>query len=81
MVLWKPSRPKSLEPPAVASAATPVAPVKPQVTQPAPPKPHKTGLDLDEMGEADSRNSKGFDPYNSGAFNIKDTWSKVNRKK
>jgi hypothetical protein len=83
MAFWKPSSPKSVVPPAVASATEPAEPVKPGMTQSVPSKAHKAGpgvLDETTTDAADPR-KKGFDPYNSGAFNLKDTWSRVNRKK
>ncbi len=80
MAFWKPSRPKLVEP-AVTSATTPVSPIKP-VIQPPPKKPRPDLSVLDETDDeaADTRN-RGFDPYNSGAFNAKDTWQRINRKK
>lgn len=80
MAIWKSSRPKPVEL-AETSAPTPV--VKQVVAPSVPSKKLKTELELlDETGdEAINPKNKGFDPYNSGAFNFKDTWARVDRKK
>lgn len=39
------------------------------------------GLQLADDSNLEVADAKGFDPYNSGAFNFKDTWARVNRKK
>jgi hypothetical protein len=75
MVFWKRSTPKPEAPqqqprPAVTPKAAPVAERTPVVrTEPASP---------DAAEPAAPKN--GFDPYNSGAFDRRDTWGKVIRK-
>lgn len=75
MAFWKPSHPKS--PVSGAVKQTPVAPPVRQKTD-AKSTPRKTDKHLQDA--VDDPN-KGFDPYNSGTFNAKHTWSRVDRKK
>ncbi len=80
MAFWKPSQSKS-EPDA-GSTSAPVASMKPKIAQLTQPTASKTVRQLlDAAGDDAEPQNKGFDPYNSGAFNFKDTWSRVNRKK
>jgi hypothetical protein len=77
MVFWKRSTPKT--------ETTPQRPVRAAVTPSAPVvenKPtDKTKLTLQESKATEAATPKAsFDPYNSGAFDRKDTWGKVIRK-
>jgi len=78
MVFWKRSTPKKETIPqqpvrtSVAAAAAPVAERKPS---------HKSRLAiLDDKHPEAQPAENGFDPYNSGAFDRRDTWGKVIRK-
>jgi hypothetical protein len=70
--------------PAAPKPATAVAPNKNSAATPASKDLEKSGEDTLELLESGSSKgdqpAKGFDPYNSGAFNVRDTWSKVIRK-
>lgn len=84
MAFWKPSRPSPAKPatrpaekPAEAARSIdPNSENQAKLSQTA--KLPKLELQDEVAGEPAKR---GFDPYNSGVFNVKDTWSKVNRKK
>jgi hypothetical protein len=78
MAFWKPSR--SEHEPVEPSPPAPV--VRQGMTQAAPRKALKPGPPLlDGASDEATAPKKGFDPYNSGAFNFKDTWARVDRKK
>jgi hypothetical protein len=75
MVFWKRSSPKSTAAPARparAAAAAPVVQRKPE--EPVTPAV-KDSIQVEAAPE-----KGGFDPYNSGAFDRRDTWGKVIRK-
>jgi hypothetical protein len=78
MVFWKRSTPKK--------ETTPQQPVRPSVAAAAAPiaerKPAGKSrlVMLDDKAPEASPDKNGFDPYNSGAFDRRDTWGKVIRK-
>ena len=78
MVFWKRSTPKA--------EATPQRPARPAVTPTAAPIVEKKPADKSKLTLQDSKATEAatpkasFDPYNSGAFDRKDTWGKVIRK-
>lgn len=76
MTASKPSNPEqnpAATPDNRVSATVPVAPAGADATR-------KTSLELLEDWELDTADNKGFDPYNSGAFDFRHTWQKVTRK-
>lgn len=82
MSLWKRSTPQTYttpEPPQPATApiAMPIVARKPAV-KPLGKRIETKRLELEDS-KADLA-TKGFDPYNSGVFNRRDTWERVTRK-
>jgi hypothetical protein len=78
MVFWKRSTPKV--------ETTPQRPVRSAATPAAAPVVENKLVDKSKLNLQDSKASEAaapktsFDPYNSGAFDRKDTWGKVIRK-
>lgn len=73
MVFWKRSSPKADAPrPVRAAAVAPVVQRKPAETAIPAAQESIPPETVPEKG--------GFDPYNSGAFDRRDTWGKVIRK-
>jgi hypothetical protein len=78
MVFWKRST--------LTKEATPQQPARPPVAPAVKPvaepkSSDKSGLaTIDETGPQTAPAKNGFDPYNSGAFDRRDTWGKVIRK-
>ncbi len=77
MAHWNPPHPNHAEPrkPTVVPHAKPA----PAATTSAKPTT-KTRLQIAAVETDDSAN-KSFDPYNSGTFDSRHTWERVNRKK
>ena len=73
MPSWKPEQPRQPER-SVSETRSPTVPTRSAANKVLPQK------DRAELIEADEKSNRGFDPYNSGAFNKRDAWSKVIRK-
>jgi hypothetical protein len=78
MVFWKRSTPKK--------ETIPQQPVRPSVAPTAAPVAERKPADKSRLAILDDKDPEappsknGFDPYNSGAFDRRDTWGKVIRK-
>jgi hypothetical protein len=75
----KPAKPAP--PGAESPTSTRVSDVRPTTADQHKPA-DRSGLKLhDEVVEKEPEGKQGFDPYNSGAFDYRKTWNRVNPKK